>query len=71
MAYREERVTGVVARLVTDKGFGFIKPDAGGDECFFHRTATTEWDALTPGARVEFVQGRGPKGPRAEGVRLA
>jgi cold shock protein len=61
---------GTIKRL-TDKGFGFI--DAGdGKDVFFHMSAVegTTFDQLTEGQRVSFNIGQGPKGPRAENVRI-
>jgi CspA family cold shock protein len=54
----------------TDKGFGFIESSSGTD-VFFHSSAVegTTFDELREGQRVEFTQGQGPKGPRAENVR--
>ena len=63
--------TGTIKRL-TDKGFGFIAaPD--GVEYFFHQSACqgTRFDGLREGQRVTFEVGQGPKGPRAENVKLA
>ncbi|HVJ19850.1 MAG TPA: cold shock domain-containing protein [Polyangiaceae bacterium] len=58
-------------KRVTDKGFGFIECD--GKDLFFHMSACegVRFDELQPGQRVTFTQGQGPKGPRAENVRLA
>ena len=62
---------GVVIRLVADKGFGFIRADGGG-EFFFHRTALPrgQFEQVREGQKVEFKEGMGEKGPRAEEVAL-
>ena len=61
---------GTIKRL-TDKGFGFIEMGDGKD-MFFHMSACNDcrFDELREGQRVSFEVGEGPKGPRAEGVRL-
>ena len=64
--------TGTIARLLIDKGFGFIR-DEGGTEHFFHRSAVRSqvFELLREGQRVEFTPKRiPPKGPRAGDVRL-
>ena len=61
---------GTIKRL-TDKGFGFI--DGGdGKDVFFHMSAVegTTFDELRDGQRVSYNIGQGPKGPRAENVRV-
>ena len=61
---------GTIKRL-TDKGFGFI--DTGnGTDIFFHMSAVegTRYEDLQEGQKVEFTAGSGPKGPRAENVRV-
>ena len=47
--------TGIIARLLIDKGFGFIR-DEGGIEHFFHRSAVrgAVFELLREGQRVEF-----------------
>ena len=69
---------GTVARLVTDRRFGFIEgPD--GQEYFFHMSALkgTEYGELAEGSPVTFEADRDAKGdehyegPRAVNVRLA
>ncbi len=62
---------GTIKRL-TDKGFGFIETGDGKD-MFFHQSAVegTTFDELREGEKVTFDAGQGPKGPRAENVRLA
>ena len=62
---------GTIKRL-TDKGFGFI--DMGnGKDIFFHMSNVedVQFEELREGQRVTFSEGSGPKGPRAENVRLA
>jgi cold shock protein len=65
-------MTGKIKRLVTDKGFGFILA-SNGTEYFFHSSACSAqpFDSLREGQDVTFDIGQGPKGPRAESVRLA
>jgi CspA family cold shock protein len=64
-------VAGTIKRLVTDKGFGFVVgPD--GNEYFFHQSACDgQFDRLHEGQSVTFEMGQGPKGPRAENIRVA
>lgn len=63
--------TGTIARLLIDKGFGFIR-DEGGVEHFFHRSAVrgAVFELLREGQRVEFQPEESTKGPRAGDVRL-
>ena len=65
-------LTGTIKRLVSDKGFGFIAA-SDGTEYFFHNSACSgvRFDELREGQSVTFERGQGPKGPRAESVRLA
>ena len=59
---------GTIKKL-TEKGFGFIQGDNG--ELFFHHSSVEgeSFDNLREGQTVEYSEGRGPKGPRAEKVR--
>ena len=61
---------GTIKKL-TDKGFGFIETEKG--DLFFHSSALSgvSYEELHEGQRVEFEEGHGPKGPRAESVRPA
>lgn len=61
---------GTIGRLI-DRGFGFIET-TDGKELFFHMTACEgcQFDELREGQRVSFNVGEGPKGPRAENVKL-
>ena len=60
---------GTIKRL-TEKGFGFIDTGTGKD-LFFHLSALegVRYEDLTEGQQVEYNEGQGPKGPRAENVR--
>ena len=62
--------TGTIARLLIDKGFGFIR-DEGGIEHFFHRSSVqgVSFDGLNEGQKVSFDEEQSPKGPRAGNVR--
>ena len=65
--------TGTIARIVSDRGFGFIR-DERGKELFFHHTGVQGggFDALREGQAVTFDReaDRG-KGDRAANVRPA
>ena len=60
---------GTIKKIIAEKGFGFIA--GSGAEIFFHHSALvgTTIEALSEGQTVEYEEGRGPKGPRAENVR--
>lgn len=61
---------GTIKRL-TDKGFGFINT-GGAKDLFFHSSNLegVRYDELQEGQRVSYSEGQGPKGPRAENVKL-
>ncbi len=65
-----EMAEGTIKRLTT-KGFGFID-DGSGKDMFFHSSNVegTSYDNLQEGQRVSYEVGQGPKGPRAENVRV-
>jgi cold shock protein len=61
---------GTIKRM-TDKGFGFIE-DGTGKDMFFHSSAVegVRYEELREGQQVSYNVGQGPKGPRAENVRV-
>ena len=61
--------TGTIAKFVDDKGFGFIKPDDGKDEVFFHHSAFA--GEPSEGMKVEYETEASDRGPRAKNVRSA
>ena len=60
---------GTIKKL-TEKGFGFIEGEKG--ELFFHHSSVegANFDDLREGQSVEYSEGHGPKGPRAENVKV-
>ena len=62
-------VTGTVKFFSTDKGFGFIAPDAEVDDLFFHVSALGG-ESVQQDDAVEFEISEGPKGPIAIRVKV-
>ena len=60
---------GTIKKL-TDKGFGFIK--TSDKDLFFHSSSVqgVTFEDLQEGQKVSYTEGQGPKGPRAENVKL-
>jgi CspA family cold shock protein len=66
-------MTGTIKKIVRDKGFGFIVPDDGSDDVFFHRSRLgpkIQFEDLREGDEVEFQVRPGDKGPQASDVKL-
>ncbi len=65
-------MTGTIKR-VTDKGFGFITPDGGDKDLFFHSSALVgvTFTELQVGDKVTFETEDSDKGPRAKNVSRA
>lgn len=61
---------GTVARYDADRGFGFITPDAGGDDLFVHVSVVRGSEPLFEGDRVRFKIRQSDRGPQADGVEL-
>jgi CspA family cold shock protein len=61
---------GTIKKL-TDKGFGFINTGKDKD-LFFHSSNVqgVSFEDLHEGQKVSYTEGRGPKGPCAENVKL-
>ena len=59
--------TGTIKFFNESKGFGFIKPDNGGNDVFVHQTGLTE--DVYENDRVEYEVEEGRKGPNATNVK--
>lgn len=65
-------MTGVIKTL-NEKGFGFITPEGGEKDVFFHHSALVgvAFNDLKLGQQVSFDTEDSEKGPRAANVQLA
>ena len=64
------RITGKVKWFNDAKGYGFITPNGGENDCFVHYSAIegTGFRSLKEGDAVEFEMVDGQKGPSAQNV---
>jgi len=60
--------TGIVKWFNDAKGFGFIKPDDGGEDLFAH-FSQIQGSTLKENQRVSFEVTQGPKGKQASGIK--
>jgi CspA family cold shock protein len=69
----QDMATGTVKWFNDSKGFGFITPEAGGDDLFAHFSAIqgSGFKTLKEGQRVTFDVTQGPKGAQASNIRAA
>ena len=51
-------------KTISERGFGFIQPDSGQDDVFFHRTslADVRIEELRQGDRVTYTAEHDPRG---------
>ena len=63
--------TGIVKWFNESKGFGFIKPDEGGEDLFAHfsEIQAKGFRTLQENQRVEYTVKAGPKSPQAAQIR--
>lgn len=63
--------TGTIAKIIDEKGFGFIKPAEGEKDLFFHARSVIGdimFDDLREGDSVSYQTEEGPKGLAAVDV---
>ncbi len=72
MSSMTQRLTGTVKWYSTRQGFGFVTPDAGGDDVFVHHSALKQGlrARIDAGVRVVFNVEHRKKGPSATEVTL-
>ncbi len=65
--------TGIIKRIVKERGYGFIQPEGSSEELFFHKSAleSGSFEELAEGGTVEFEAGPDPKRPeRSQAVKV-
>jgi CspA family cold shock protein len=62
--------TGKVKMFNDEKGFGFIKPDDGSADVFFHVTALREGDEIARDKAVTFEVGTDPKSGKTKAISV-
>ncbi len=65
--------TGTVKWFNDSKGYGFITPEAGGEDLFAHFSAIqmNDFKTLKEGQKVQFDVVAGPKGKQASNIQSA
>ena len=64
---------GTIKKIIRDKGFGFVVPDDGSEDVFFHRSKLAPkvvFEDLREGDEVEFTVTKGEKGPQAGNLKV-
>jgi len=62
--------SGKIKMFNEEKGFGFIKPDDGSNDVFFHVSALREGDEIIKGKAVKFEMGVDPKSGKTKAVSV-
>lgn len=62
--------SGKVKMFNEEKGFGFIRPEDGSDDVFFHVSSLKEGDDILQGTAVTFEIGKDPKTGKTKAVSV-
>ena len=62
--------SGTVKFFNGERGYGFIKPDDGGVDVFFHVSALREGDDISVGKAVTFEIGADPKSGKTKATSV-
>lgn len=66
--------SGTVKKWLADKGFGFVRNDAGGPDVFLHASELKKskfFGEPGQGQKLEFEVYQGEQGPRAKNITIA
>ena len=66
-------MTGTIKKIIREKGYGFIVPDDGSDDIFFHRGSLAprvQFEDFNEGDTGQFQTRKGDKGPVAFDLKL-
>jgi cold shock protein len=61
---------GKIKMFNDEKGFGFIRPDDGSNDVFFHVSSLREGDDVTVGKAVTFETGVDPKSGKTKAISV-
>lgn len=64
---------GIVARVFSDEGYGFIEAEGDGHDVYFHRNSIVDggrFERVSVGTKVRFAEEDGDLGPQASTVHL-
>jgi cold shock protein len=61
---------GKIKMFNDEKGFGFIRPDDGSNDVFFHVSSLREGDDITVGKAVTFETGVDPKSGKTKAISV-
>jgi cold shock protein len=70
---QELTMTGTIKKIIRQKGFGFITPDDGSEDVFFHRGSLAprnQIEDINEGDSVQFQVRKGDKGPVAFDLKI-